>query len=757
MSWNNGLLTAHSLDELDLALGWAVSNPRGSGVEQVFGSWAPIARPQENMFSAWQIPAYRRAGVEAVSLYYSAAPFNGFSSFVPLLPPALRFNPLSMEDEASGERIRILPCINHADIVEHFASLRSFLRSMRRVQLSSDKPTDLILIVDMDADDTFWSGYLPSPFRGLFPSFCGLASLVKSVAGSGGGAGDAAGADGKAGEAGLPWLRFCLPGDYLRSHPDQGEISLGQDLADGSFDGYSSWAEKAENAELWTILSKARRTRLLAKRILAERSGEMDAGYTLGRGAPEPGVWAAALAEAEEAMLRALSTTHFGMASPVMHAGRRGDALRHGREALVAAEKLLALADPDPAFLYFDQGIDALSRGSGAIVALPWADESGAIRLAASNPVRSRETALNSADCGGSISCGPDWIRTERFELKPAEAGGLILLDRGRPVFESPLSTPWVRYGSRILGGAPDRGRGGRGGHGEGGGGSGRPRRLPACAGTEAFRPVYCDNPEDGKISTREIIPGSLAELRIEGRIELGDGASVIWTHVYTLAPGLSSIRADILVEYPETEARGCDRRKAERLERSWDARWKEVAPFELRPELGATAEQPAKVWRRAFNGSLRSYALDYHRFGPNRDLDSLDNHCADGWVAVSGRELGLLVAQADSAMSLYAFCPMRVRFSGERQGIRLNPFGTYYGRQWRNPPAVTGLGRIAAVAVGDNYDPYAPSWAGKTLRCSLMLAPFEGSSPPPELQRDALIFARPPIRGTESPRPTSS
>jgi hypothetical protein len=138
---------------------------------------------------------------------------------------------------------------------------------------------------------------------------------------------------------------------------------------------------------------------------------------------------------------------------------------------------------------------------------------------------------------------------------------------------------------------------------------------------------------------------------------------------------------------------------------------------------------------------------LDYHRFGADRDRDSLDNHCADGWVAVSGADRGLLIAQADSAETLFAFCPMRVRFDGERQRLRLNPFGSYYGRQWRNPPARTGLGRLAALAAGDNYDPYAPSWAGQTLRFSLMVAPYAGDRPPEELQRDALIFARPPWR----------
>jgi len=115
--------------------------------------------------------------------------------------------------------------------------------------------------------------------------------------------------------------------------------------------------------------------------------------------------------------------------------------------------------------------------------------------------------------------------------------------------------------------------------------------------------------------------------------------------------------------------------------------------------------------------------------------------------VAVTGPAGGLLLAQADTGATLFAFCPMRLGFEGERQLVKLNPFGSYYGAQWRYPTAVTGLGRLAALATGDNFDPYAPSWEGGSLRFSLMIAPFAGQSPPPALQRDALIFSSSPRR----------
>jgi hypothetical protein len=51
---------------------------------------------------------------------------------------------------------------------------------------------------------------------------------------------------------------FERPWEYLKSHPDRGELSLGQDLADGAFDGYASWSEKYENYEVWSIVAAAR-------------------------------------------------------------------------------------------------------------------------------------------------------------------------------------------------------------------------------------------------------------------------------------------------------------------------------------------------------------------------------------------------------------------------------------------------------------------------------------------------------------------
>lgn len=698
MSWNNGLLTAHTKPELREAISRAISNPAGSGLADLFPSWAPIARPQECMFTASHIATYRSLGVEAVSVYYSAIPFNGFGSFVPLLPPERRYNPMTLVDPRGGSRMRLLPACNHADIVERRASLRGWLASMRREQLAMRDPVDFLLVVDMDADDSFWEGWLPPAFSRLVPSACGLRSLARGVAGP-------------------DWLRFARPWDYLRSHPDRGELSLGQDLADGAWDGYSSWAEKAENAALWTRLDRARRIDEIAQRVEGEAAAA-DPGAS-----PSPPARAAAERALSERLL-ALSTTHFGMASPVMNAGRLRDGFRRVEASLAAAEERLEIARSSRASAglgpswHLDPEIDGLPRGRGALATLRGPaspasapglvlqDAAGSLeRRLVLDPSSSRIDALRDEvpTARGSARAGEGRIENGDLAMVALAQGGAALLIRGEPLLEKPLATPWIDYGGLIR------------------------RSRPVCPA-----------------EARELVPGRLAELRLRGEIPVPGAGPVRWEQVFTLAAGLPYLFADVAIEYPATRRRAFDRRKAARLGRDWDGRWRQVAPFEILPRLEVREDAPARVWKHGFDDRVSSYDLEYHRFGPDREWASLDNHVTDGWVAVAAGGRGLLVAQSSSASTVFAFCPMRARLAGGRQSVSLNAFGSYAGRQWRYPAAVTGLGRLAAILAADNLDPYAPSWEGTSIRFSLMLAPYEGDRPPEGAQRDALVFATP-------------
>ena len=67
----------------------------------------------------------------------------------------------------------------------------------------------------------------------------------------------------------LEHLRFTTLEGYLKDHPPVGTIFFGQDTADGSFDGYNSWAEKAQAHQYWTRIEHHRRLDQMARKALA--------------------------------------------------------------------------------------------------------------------------------------------------------------------------------------------------------------------------------------------------------------------------------------------------------------------------------------------------------------------------------------------------------------------------------------------------------------------------------------------------------
>lgn len=638
MSWNNGLLTAHTEEELRTAISWAISAPDGSGVLQQFGGYAPIVRPQECMFTSEHIDVYRDLGVEAVSLYYSAIPFNGFGSFVPRMPAWKRYNPLRIINPRSGASMRLLPAINQGDIAEFFLSAARMLTSIRREQTADAQPRDMIVLLDMDADDSFWYGMSPGISRAILPSFGGLYTLMKSV-------------------AKLPFVVFGRPWDYLSTHPDVDELTLGQDIADGAFDGYASWAEKYENYEIWTMIAKAREAYEMGKRIA--RVGNVDIkSYSDAKSGPYLSNLPAELRNmGEKAIaerLRALSTTHFGMAAPVMNVSRLGS-------ARTAATRALQLAE---AFR------DAAGR-------LP------------------KDTGTTAASCHAL---------SDTFEIRD---NGVVTLCRegggNLPCIE--IAAPWVEY-------------------------AGRTRTSEKISVTRQVESGY--SPELRSCICRGSIPLSSSTA----------GPRVDWERTFSPA-GQSLTRISMHVRYPGTEHRGYDRAKTRRLERTWDARWRQTAPLEITAFRNVSTDTAIHVIKEDFDGRRSRYALDYAGFGRNACLADINNHMTPHWIALSDGSNGILVAQDSPDFRGYSFCPLRQRIRGGRQDVLMFPFGSLWGPQYRYPARISGLGRIAAVLTADHLFSSAPSWEGKTLDTSLLVALYGGDMPPDTLLEEVRACSR--------------
>lgn len=68
--------------------------------------------------------------------------------------------------------------------------------------------------------------------------------------------------------ASLEYVEFTTIRDYVKNHKPLKEISFGQDTADGSFNGYVSWAEKKYCSDYWQAVENDRSTHKMVNALL---------------------------------------------------------------------------------------------------------------------------------------------------------------------------------------------------------------------------------------------------------------------------------------------------------------------------------------------------------------------------------------------------------------------------------------------------------------------------------------------------------
>ena len=690
MSYNNGLIPAHTRDEARQAILLAMRNSCGSGVADLFSRYRTIMRPQEMMYTPPLIGMLNKLGVEALSLYYSSVPFNTFGSFIPALPTADRFNPLLLGTTSLDDRIPLIPAVNHGDIADCL-TLRRLLRRLRRRQNRECPERDLLVLVDMDADDEFWAG-LRVPVAGrLLSTTQGLAAIVRSI-------------------ADLPFLRFTTPGDYLDSHPPQRVIHLDMDTADGSFDGFASWAEKWENHQLYSSIDSARRR-----------------------------LWACAELDEAAALpprLRALSTTHFGLAAPVMNVSRLRTAqsvastvAEYGAERLREGRPAASLRiEGGPVRPTVEIGVHPLTGALGET------DPAVAALLASPRAARPTLRCIFVPATGEDGDVEP--IRAVWDD--GTSAAGVALRDWRTDAPEASRLALFVD--------APGAGDGEPGG-------TARPDVPTAADLLVRASLTYRRRRLRERLETRTPVTTG-AGIRVTSTISRLPFKAALVERRFVTADGLPGVFVETRLSIPELPPHGVSRADAARLERAFDDRLREICPAEIVPDLLADPRQGFQVWRQSYLGPPLSFRLP-HAGTPNTLLDSSNNAIAQSWIAVSDGRRGILVAQAPFGARSFAFCPLRVSRSRRGYRIALNPFGSYWGRQLRAPIAQTGLGRLAALLTSDHLKPLAPSYAGRTHHFGLFIAPFAGPRPPDELQQFAWLFSHPPEFVSGTCRPT--
>ncbi|HPK15434.1 MAG TPA: hypothetical protein PKW41_05525 [Clostridia bacterium] len=694
MSFNNGIVSAHTAEEFRRNIAWSISNEWGSGVKDVFGTYAPVVRPQECMTTPGLIPLYKELGIEAISIYYSCISFNGFGCFVPKLSVKERFNPLWYGAPGRNERIALLPAINPGDSLDHLGML-NLVKSLRREQARMDEPCDLLVLLDMDADDDYWQGLVNvnlSRALGFKKPLIrgGLNAIVRQL-------------------SKLAYVEFDTPYRYLQTHPPLGEAIFGQDTADGSFDGYAPWADKLENTKLWTGIERER------------LAGEYALCAAGGRGSVK---------ERLDGLMRdrlaAFSTTHFGLSTPVMCKPRLMQAAALAEGNLERAQAILGDAGP----LSGSDGARALIprryyRGNGKKRGLIRLRDAGpnltgeGVRFSFAREVfgmperdlvyegEGFEIALRRGAAAGaatSVYCDEGGIGNGEIALRLTD-GGLALFHNGRRVTAQGSFATSVRYGGRVL----------------------------SCG-----KPAFVTDRADA----------NAAVLTETGAIYLGrkKERAVEYVKKYWIVGDLPYLYVDADIRYPMTEDRGMQAGKARRLRRGYDARWREVMPLEISPAFTGSDAEPVCVYKHNFLGDLSGFDFGFAALSGNPDIDASNNAITCAFVAFGAGDRGLLIAQSAAADTSFAFMRMRVRRTGGgRYALWLNPFGVYGGRPLRHPTLRHGFTDVISNAVGESFQSCAPTFRGGRQQFSLMLAPYGGGMPGDALVNDALLHAYPP------------
>ena len=729
MSYNNGLISAHTAAEFDAAIARAVSNTTGSGLRDLFGEFGPMVRPQEMMYTPMHLKMYPAHGIEYISLFYSAVPFNAFSNFVRPLPFEQSFNPLTLTYPGIDETMTLIPARNHGDIADNI-SLRWWLKRLRKRQLATPEPKDLLLLIDADADDEYWYGFDWPVVSGLLAAARGLKGLIENV-------------------ADLDFLTFTTPSEYVRTHPPLGSITIGQDTADGSFDGYSSWAEKWSNHQLWTGIERSRILELQTRRLMepARAGGEEIESL---------------LAESFEARLKALSTTHFGLSSPVMNVTRLNVGAELVRASVESASRAFRAAAESVAggretekerieFSLFDyiRGVSTDTVGyraapSRALVRVPLSIsefDSERIELLDGEGNKLRHAVRYEEGQEGAGAAELMFVENmkggDRKDYRIAPS-----IELGAPPVEKPASIEGGVLENGLVKIRFDN------------------NMQPASvefSGDEFAADTFLRSAIDYEGRTAEVKrwettaakvvgDGLVAYVRVAAEIsfEAGGEKRISIEREYTLASGLPYLYVTTKVAYPKTRSNNFNKARARRLEQEYDGNWREVMPCEIRPDVLGGRGRILRVWKHNYLGHMSSYDLNYGEFNRNTELDAFNNHITHAWVAVTNGEKGLLTAQTADVNSCFAFCPMRTRETSGGTRIFLNPFGAYYGKQLKYATAFSGFGKLIANLMAESLDSFAVSYNGHAESFSLMIAPYKGDEPPEEIRRDAEAFAYP-------------
>lgn len=607
MGYNNGALSAMTEDEFYESINLAVTNPDGSGLNDIFGTCEMIVRPQEVMFTPSQVSLYNKLGVKALCLYYSCVPFDAFRTIIPKLSDEEAFNPLTYTYK--GESMTIIPTYSNSDVCDA-GCLRAWVKDLRRKQESGEINNDLFLFINMDADAIFWETIDLGKLTGKVANTDGIHGLVKEV-------------------ADLPYVVFDTPGGYIKNHKPIGKIEFTHDTADGNFTGYASWSEKPFNRKIWTRIERAR--------AMAKVTSESDK-----------------LSPSFNDRVLLLSTTHFGLATPVLNIQREKTALELSDK--VINDELSVMPKTEKITVYnttksnlqcvqieIEENIPDASciqiqaESLESFVAVATDDEcKTAFVMMKFNEIKEEYELDISFSAKKEKKVFRNLLETSRISLMFTPNGNLAFAQvDGKKIGNYDFLQSYITYGDKRY---------------------------------------QFENKSVSSLS----VGGNGEGIRIQGEIHLPkELKSGKYTFDFFKTDFSDGIFVRTTVEYPYTAETTSISTENSTLGRYSDMNWKETVPFQITPTLNGDIS----VIKRNFMDDVSAFRTQSFPEcdAKNQKVDSFNHQLTGGFVGLYDENCGLIVANARQVLSSMAHCPMRLE---KDKTVRMNPFGTYYGNQ---------------------------------------------------------------------------
>jgi hypothetical protein len=752
-TWGNSILPGLDTEEFLQQSKWMMENHMGIGLEQLFaGRIAPYIRTQETMFTQGMIELFNQLGVKGILNYYTVIPFDTGRPFInPRLDWNQRYGVVNFQSTVSDASMLMIPMYGFGDIMDHL-SLKKWFQMIRKKQESGEISGHALLVLNHDMDSYTWNGtHLPKLLQWM-PNSGGIPELIKTV-------------------DDLEYVELTNLIDIIPTLSVHGDILLKQDVADGCFNGYYNWAQKFDNTKYWTLGQQARWLK-----------SATDTLSTHCEALPNSTEITSILRNTDDRAnsyiknkILFASTTNFGMSMPFNHPHRQKTALKYGVSAFNAAEHAvnrvlenvienLGVSSVDKNLLLI---FPLLNRGisESELKFLPHT-----VLCRTFLPKSSGQGIHFPKDISYMVSPVPNEDFVELEAIIPRKCFGsknYYLCEMSSvaksPTHQNPVVDDQLRATTSLLQNQHLTIALGQNGKIE----SFRfknqefaaPNFLDSCIAFGKSSHIVQYRSEKDQIEVVHDGSNNIsASIKITSIFPMFQGLEVKTEKILTVYADIPQVFIDVQMVIPEISGTMNSDSNVYSVKVAYDDRWQEIIPCEIRPGFiaggrGGDENEFLRIWKHNFLGLTTYFDLDMIEVDRlNKDIDCLVANISDGWMAVSNQKQGLLVGFNSIKAANFAFSPLKIKHEGfgdlEQAGqqVRINPFGTYYGKMLHHWTTGSGFAQKMIPGYSSTFKSTAPTFSGQTLKFDLILSPYLGDAPDSSLQAVANHYSFPPL-----------